>query len=52
MKLYYLLSHDDVIWIFQGSEKIYEGTVVPTPTEESVMTLLGVPYRPPNERDH
>lgn len=36
----------------KGAEKIYEGTVVPTPTEESVMSLLGVPYRPPNERDH
>ncbi|XP_076103437.1 DNA polymerase lambda-like [Mytilus galloprovincialis] len=36
----------------KGTQKIYEGTVIPTPTEESVMTLLGVPYRPPNERDH
>ena len=36
----------------KGTEKIYEGTVVPTPTEESVLKLLGVPYRPPNERDH
>ncbi|KAK7110678.1 hypothetical protein V1264_014513 [Littorina saxatilis] len=36
----------------KGQEKIFEGTIVPTPTEESVMTALGVPFRPPEERDH
>ncbi|KAK3728087.1 hypothetical protein RRG08_022138 [Elysia crispata] len=36
----------------KGSEKIHEGTVVPTPTEESVFKVLKIPYRPPEERDH
>ncbi|XP_076434932.1 DNA polymerase lambda-like [Babylonia areolata] len=36
----------------KGQEKIYEGTIVPTPTEESVLAALGVPFRPPEERDH
>ncbi|CAL1533692.1 unnamed protein product [Lymnaea stagnalis] len=36
----------------KGSEKIYEGTVVPTPSEESVFEALKIPYRPPEERDH
>ncbi|KAH9510309.1 hypothetical protein Btru_042723 [Bulinus truncatus] len=36
----------------KGKEKIYEGTVVPTPTEESVFEALNIPYRTPEERDH
>uniref|UniRef100_A0A0B6ZX63 DNA polymerase beta thumb domain-containing protein n=1 Tax=Arion vulgaris TaxID=1028688 RepID=A0A0B6ZX63_9EUPU len=36
----------------KGSEKIYEGTIIPTPTEESVFLALNVPFRPPEERDH
>ncbi|CAH1795935.1 unnamed protein product [Owenia fusiformis] len=33
-------------------EKINKGTPLPTPTEESVFELLGIPYRSPQERDH
>ncbi|GFO08504.1 DNA polymerase lambda [Plakobranchus ocellatus] len=36
----------------KGAEKIHEGTIIPTPTEESVFKTLNVPFRPPEERDH
>jgi len=36
----------------KGSEKLYEGAVISTPTERSVFEALNLPYRPPEERDH
>ena len=38
--------------MLQGQEKVFEGIIIPTPTEESVLAALGVPFRPPEERDH
>ncbi|XP_026159812.1 DNA polymerase lambda [Mastacembelus armatus] len=35
----------------QGSLKVYGGTPLPTQTEKDVFSLLGIPYREPNERD-
>ncbi|XP_047433590.1 DNA polymerase lambda [Mugil cephalus] len=35
----------------QGNVKVFAGTPLPTPTEKDVFSLLGVPYRQPNERD-
>ncbi|XP_035035581.1 DNA polymerase lambda [Hippoglossus stenolepis] len=35
----------------QGTLKLYGGTPLPTPTEKDVFSLLGIPYREPNERD-
>ncbi|KAG0711901.1 DNA polymerase lambda [Chionoecetes opilio] len=36
----------------QGGEKLNDGCMLETPTEESVFTHLGLEYRPPQERDH
>ena len=33
-------------------EKMNQGSVVPTPTEESIFERLGLPYRAPHERNH
>ncbi|XP_029356670.1 DNA polymerase lambda isoform X2 [Echeneis naucrates] len=35
----------------RGSLKVYGGTPLPTPREEDVFGLLGIPYREPHERD-
>lgn len=35
----------------QGSLKVYGGTPLPTPTEQAVFSVLGIPYRRPHERD-
>ncbi|KAK2815762.1 hypothetical protein Q5P01_026229 [Channa striata] len=35
----------------QGSVKVCGGTSLSTPTEKDVFSLLGIPYRKPNERD-
>uniref|UniRef100_A0A3Q3BE31 DNA polymerase n=1 Tax=Kryptolebias marmoratus TaxID=37003 RepID=A0A3Q3BE31_KRYMA len=35
----------------QGSLKVHGGTPLPTPTENDVFNLLGIPYRQPHERD-
>jgi DNA polymerase lambda len=35
-----------------GREKLNAGTVIPTPTEESIFEVLKLPYRQPCERDH
>uniref|UniRef100_A0A3B3WDT7 DNA polymerase lambda n=2 Tax=Poecilia mexicana TaxID=48701 RepID=A0A3B3WDT7_9TELE len=35
----------------QGSVKMHGGNPLPTATEKDVFRLLGIPYRPPQERD-
>ncbi|CAN9509939.1 unnamed protein product [Ophioblennius macclurei] len=34
-----------------GAVKMHGGTALATPTEKDVFGLLGIPFRPPNERD-
>ncbi|KAF2365000.1 DNA polymerase beta palm domain [Trinorchestia longiramus] len=36
----------------KGSEKLTNGYLLATPTEESIFQHLGLPYRAPRERDH
>jgi hypothetical protein len=36
----------------QGKNKVNEGRLVPTPTEESIFHYLKLPYRSPSERDY
>jgi len=35
-----------------GKEKICDGDVIPTPSEEKIFDILNLTYRSPEERDH
>ena len=48
---YYSKAYNECI-LLQNKEIIHHGIIVHTPTEESVFKYLGIPYRPPEERDH
>lgn len=41
-----------IFFFFKGKNKVNEGRLVPTPTEESIFQYLKLPFRPPSERDY
>ncbi|CAF2819088.1 unnamed protein product [Rotaria sp. Silwood2] len=49
----YLSQHRLHVGVIRmGKNKVNEGRLVPTPTEESIFQYLKLPYRPPAERDY
>ena len=49
-----LSEHSLKTGVIRGGDrvKVYEGTALSTPDEESVFKHLGIPYRTPEEREH